>query len=104
MSESAAQRPLVPPWLFGDLAAAIDRSELAADGADARRELARLEAETGHHIAAYREGAAPRENALCRFLEPAPVGREDLERLRAAERRVPGVVFVAYRRPVTRRR
>jgi hypothetical protein len=91
--------PLVPAWLPQDLASVIDLTELALDEPGTRRELARLESETGHHIAAYREGAARRENALCSFLMAADVSGA-VDRIRAAERRVPGVLFVAYRRPV----
>jgi hypothetical protein len=101
---SADGQRMIPYWLPRDLVSVIDLSELASDTPRTRRELGVLEAETGHYIAAYRDGAEQRANAHCGFLEPADLKSADLDRIRDAERRAPGVVLVAYRRPVVWRR
>jgi len=80
----------------------IDDDELAAPSVEVARELAALARELGCHAAAYRRGAPDVARGLCFFYRAALLTPSQLHRLHRSERRLPDVVFVAYRRPLTR--
>ena len=101
---------LIPAWLPADIAACVSAAELAPDRKRIRRELELLETALGHYVAAYddvlssQDGSVRRgRTGLCALFESAPLTREQLAIIREAERRHPGIVFVAYRRPLSRR-
>jgi hypothetical protein len=66
------------------------------------RELAALASELGCYTAAYRRGAPDVDRGLCFFYRAARLTPSQLHRLHASERRLPDIVFVVYRRPLTR--
>ncbi|MBN1342886.1 MAG: hypothetical protein JXQ73_09420 [Phycisphaerae bacterium] len=95
---------VIPEWVPRGVAAGLDPGELAPGGAGIVRERHALEDALGVFVAAYRAGAKGRPEGLCILYEAAELSECDVARLRAAEGRHGGVVFVAYRRPLRRRR
>jgi hypothetical protein len=96
-------RDSVPRWVRRNVAQDLDLAELIPVTSELRRYCRSLECTLGVHIAAYRAGAIGRPTGLCTVYETASLGRSDLDRIRATEARHPGVVLVAYRRPLRRR-
>jgi len=80
----------------------IDQDELADPSVEVTRELAALARELGCYAAAYRRCAPDVARGLCFFYRAARLNPSQLQRLRRSERRMPDVVFVAYRRPLIR--
>jgi hypothetical protein len=101
---------LIPAWVPADIASRLPVEELAADERRVRRTLKILEATVGHYVAAYVDGRHPdvsvsrRRTGLCALFEAAPLTRQQLAIIRGAERTHPGLVFVAYHRPLIPRR
>ena len=93
----------IPRWVPRTVAGDIDVGELVPPTADLRRQCQTLERTLGAHVAAYRAGATGGHGGLCSIYETALLLPAHLERIRAAEKQHPGVVFVAYRRPLRRR-
>ncbi len=91
------------PWLPGELAAEIDLSELAPPTAAIADVCAELGLVLDAHVAAYRATALGRPTGLCSVFQVAGLALPSVDRLIAAERRFPGIVFVAYRKPLLRR-
>ncbi len=94
---------VIPEWVPRGVAAELNPDELAAGSPGIVQERHALEDELGVFVAAYRPGAKGRPEGLCILYESAELSESDVARLRAAERRHGGVVFVAYRRPLRRR-
>jgi hypothetical protein len=101
---------LVPAWVPADVGARVYVGELAMDRADIRRELQILEAALGHHVAAYAPDCMPlkragpaRRTELCALFEPACLTRTQLAMITGAESKHPGILFVAYVRPLVMR-
>jgi hypothetical protein len=94
---------LVPAWVPPDVSARLPQGELALDGEALRLELDSLEKALEHYVAAYNRNATGVPRGLCTIFEAAPLSGEQVAVLRYAEGRRPNVVFVAYRRPLTRR-
>jgi hypothetical protein len=94
---------LVPAWVPQEVSARLPTRELALDGKALRRELDSLGKALEHHIAAYVGNAVGEPTGLCKIFEEAPLSAEQVAVLRVAERRHPNILFVAYRRPLTRR-
>ena len=102
-------KTLIPAWVPADIAACMSAAGLAPDRKSIRRELEVLEAAFGHYVAAYDnvrsaqgESVRRERTGLCTRFEPAPLTNHQLAIIRDAEHRHPGVVFVAYRRPLSR--
>lgn len=101
---------LMPAWVPADIASRLPIEELAPDEKRIRRALKILETTLGHYVAAYVDGSSShvsvsrRRTGLCALFEPAPLTRQQFAIIRDAERRHPGVVFVAYHRPLIPRR
>jgi hypothetical protein len=100
----------VPAWVPADVAERVYLEELALDRADIRAELETLDAALGHHAAAYDlervslKRAGPGERTeLCALFEPACLTPTQLAVIRAAESKHPGILFVAYVRPLLSR-
>jgi hypothetical protein len=99
---------LIPAWVPADVASRLPIEELAPDEKRIRRAVNILETTLGHYVAAYVDGSfAPvsvnRRAGLCALFEPAPLTSLQFAAIRAAEHRYPGVVFVAYHRPLIAR-
>lgn len=83
---------------------------MGLERADIRAELEALDAALGHHAAAYdlesvslkRAGPAERTE-LCALFASACLTPTQLAVIRAAESKHPGILFVAYVRPLVRR-
>jgi hypothetical protein len=82
--------------------ARIDLSELATLDTVGAAQLDRLQRLIGASVAAYRAGARGRPQGLCLTYRAASLTPEDEARLAAAEEALPGVVLVAYARPLQR--
>jgi hypothetical protein len=101
---------LIPPWVPADIASRLRIDELAPDEKRIRRALKILETNLGHYVAAYADGRSShlstsrRRAGLCAVFKQAPLTRQQFAIIRDAERRHPGVVFVAYHRPLIPRR
>jgi hypothetical protein len=101
---------LIPAWVPADIASGLPIEELAPDEKRIRRALRVLETTLGHYVAAYVDGSSSqvsvsrRRTGLCALFKPAPLTRRQFAIIRDAERRHPGVVFVAYHRPLIPRR
>jgi hypothetical protein len=84
--------------------AEIDTSEWYVPSADEGRQLAQAGDRLGVYLMAYRvrqEAAAGR--GLCNRIVPAPLDAAALDAIAAIETALPGVVIVAYQRPLRRR-
>ena len=95
----------VPPWVPGDVVPRVDQAELAPLSPAIEDERRALETRTGAYVAAYLSGAQPRRAGsveLCSLFEAADLDASSLAAVRIAERRHPGVLFVAYARPLVR--
>jgi hypothetical protein len=104
-------KTLIPAWVPADIAVYVSAAELAPDRKWIRRELAILEIALGHYVAAYddvpssQRGTGPQgRTGLCALFESASLTSQQLAIIRDAESRHPGIVFVAYRRPLSRRK
>jgi len=101
---------LIPAWVPADIASRLPIEELAPDEKRIRRALKILETTLGHYVAAYVEGKSShvpvsrRRTGLCALFESAPLTAQQFAIIRDAEHSHPGVVFVAYRRPLIPRR
>ncbi len=101
---------LIPASVPADIASRLPIEELARDERRSRRALKVLETTLGHYVAAYVDGSGSRvsvsrrRTGLCALFKPAALTRQRFAIIRDAERRHPGVVFVAYHRPLIRRR
>ena len=93
----------IPHWVPRNVARDLDVAELVRETAELRRQCRALERILGVYVAAYRAGATGHPRGLCIIYEAAPMLPSHLARIRAAEAQHPGVVFVAYRRPLRRR-
>jgi hypothetical protein len=95
---------LIPAWVPADIASRLPIEELAPDEKRIRRALKILETTLGHYVAAYVDGSSSHVSVsrrrLCALFKPAPLTRQQFAIIRDAERRHPGVVFVAYHRPL----
>lgn len=101
---------LVPAWVPADVAERVYLGELASDRADIRAELEILDAALGHHVAAYDRESVSLKRAgqtgrteLCALFESACLTSAQLAGITAAESKHPGILFVAYVRPLLRR-
>lgn len=80
----------------------IDLSNLCTTDARVERARVRLELATGHHFAAYRTVAMERSNGLCQTYKAAAISSRDYPLIQQQEVECPGVIFVAYQRPLSR--
>ena len=94
--------PCIPRWIPGRVRSRLDLAELATLDADRAAEIDRLQSLIGANVAAYRAGARGRPQGLCLTYKAAKLTPEDEARLAAAEAAHPGVVLVAYARPLQR--
>lgn len=94
-----------PPWVPGELVVLLDADEFAPYDGDVALQAEALARALGVFIAPYRSDPARvlEHPQLCQTFAPASLCSEEVEQLSAAERRNPGVVFVAYARPLRRR-
>lgn len=99
------QMTTYPPWVPGELAVLLDADEVVPYDGDVALQAEALARALGVFIAPYRSDPArvPEHLQLCQTFAPASLGSEEIQQLVAAERRNPGVVFVAYARPLRRR-
>jgi len=98
----AKGHPVLPPWVPLPDRRRIDHDELAGPSVVVAQALAALARELGCYTAAYRRGAPDVARGLCFFYRAARLNPSQLHRLRRSERRLPGINFVAYHRPLRR--
>ena len=92
----ARGNPILPHWVPSRDRRRIDDDELAAPSVEVARETAALARELGCYAAAYRRGAPDVLRGLCFFYRAARLTPSQLQRLRRSERRLRGIVVVAY--------
>ena len=100
---------LVPAWVPAEIASRLPLEELAPAEKPIRCAVKILETTLGHYVAAYVDrsrgpSSSRRRPGLCALFEPAALTDVQFAAIRAAERQYPGVVFVAYHRPLIARR
>ena len=84
--------------------AEIDTSEWYEPSADEVRRLAQAGDRLGVYLMAYRaRQVAEAGRGLCNRIVPAPLDASALDAIAAIETALPGVVVVAYQRPLRRR-
>jgi hypothetical protein len=83
----------------------LDAEEFVPYDGDVALQTEVLARELGVFIAPYRSDRArmPGHVQLCQTFAPASLSADQVEQVSTAERRTPGVVFVAYARPLRRR-
>jgi hypothetical protein len=96
------QNPFIPHWIPAAMKPYLELDELAADDGVIAGESERLGRELNANVAAYRAGTLGRPHGLCSLYRSATLSNDEFQRLKAAESRFPGVVFVAYARPLRR--
>jgi hypothetical protein len=96
------RRPFIPRWIPAEVRRRLDLGELAADEGDVGDEAERLGARFHAFVAAYRAGARGRPHGLCSVYKYARLSGDAVGEIKGAEEQRPGIVFVAYRRPLER--
>lgn len=92
---------MVPLWVPRELRQSMDLDELTSD-AVALSQRDELTAALGVYVAAYAASARGKPRGLCAVFEAAQLTSVQLGKLKEAESRFPGVLFVAYARPLRR--
>ena len=95
-------RPFIPGWIPAAMKSCLELDELAVDDGMIADEAEKLGQELHAYIAAYRASALGLPHGLRSIYRSAVLSIEEYQRLQAAESRFPGVVFVAYARPLRR--
>ncbi len=101
------RRTVHPPWVPADVAARLSADEFVPYNGEVALAAEALAHDLGVFIALYRaqpRARIARDHQLCQFCMATPsLCPATVRQLRAAERRYPGVLFVAYARPLQRR-
>ncbi|MEN6319818.1 MAG: hypothetical protein ABFD82_13820 [Syntrophaceae bacterium] len=92
----------IPSWIPAVMRPCLELEELIADDSTIADEAEKLGRELNANVAAYRAGTLGRPHGLCSIYRAAELSIEEFQCLQAAELRFPGVVFVAYARPLRR--
>jgi hypothetical protein len=97
-----SRNPFIPSWIPEAMKPNMELDELAADDGVIAGESERLGREFNANVAAYRAGTLGRPHGLCSIYRSAVLSNDEFQRLKSAELKFPGVIFVAYARPLRR--
>jgi uncharacterized protein (TIGR00290 family) len=91
-----------PSWIPESEIPDINLEELITNEVRVENARKMLEDATGFYFASYRVHSGGRQNGLCHTYRTAPLSPSEMELIKLHEAALPGIIFVAYQRPLQR--